>query len=158
MTNQKLAPFAVVVGLAIVLQVALIGLDCNQTPAKVAKKFADAYYYLDVDMERYLCKALKDESDVVDKYLFDKQYQADQRGLSTNYLRHKLIHTHLELLESSEDFAVVNLTGTTRVCIYPAFMLVGKLFQIGQDYEVDETIELIKEDGRWRVCDSSFDL
>jgi len=158
MTKQTLAPFALVVGIAIILQLVLIGVDCNQTPGKVAKNFAKAYYYLDADMQKYLCKVLAKESDTVSDYLYQKQLEASQRGLATNYLRHKLVHAHLEIVESSADTTKIHLTGTTRVCINPAFMLVGKLFQLGQDHPVDETLKLIKEDGRWRVCDSSLDL
>ena len=158
MTKQTLTPFALVVGIAIILQLVLIRVDCSQPPGKVAKNFAKAYYYLDADMQKYLCKALTEESDTVSDYLYQKQFEASQRGLSTNYLRHKLIHAHLEIVESSADTTKINLTGTTRVCINPVFMLVGKLFKLGQDYPVDETLKLIKEDGRWRVCDSSLDL
>ncbi len=158
MTNQKLAPFGLVFGLAIILQLVLVGLDCNQTPAKVARNFADDYYYLDTDMKKYVCSALEEESDAVGNYLYQKRLEAYQRGLSTNYLRHKLIHAHLETIESGDTTAKIHLTGKSRVCINPVFMLVGKLFQIGRDYPVDETIELVKEDGRWRVCGGSFDL
>ena len=158
MTKQNLTPFVLVVGIAIILQLVLIGLECNQTPGKVAKSFAQAYYYLDADMQKYLCKALTEERDTVSDYLYQKQFEASQRGLSTNYLRHKLVHAHLEIVESSADTAKIHLTGATRVCINPLFMLVGKFFQLGQDYPVDETLKLIKEEGRWRVCDSSLDL
>lgn len=158
MTNQNLAPFGLVVGLAIILQLALAGLDCSQTPAKVARNFADAYYYLDADMKTYVCGALQKESDAVGDYLYQKQREASQRGLSTNYLRHKLVHIHMEMVKLGDTTAEIHLTGKSRVCINPAFMLVGKYFQLGRDYPVDETIELVKEDGRWRVCGGSFDL
>jgi hypothetical protein len=62
------------------------------------------------------------------------------------------------VVESGDATAKIHLTGKSRVCINPAFMLVGKLFQIGRDHIVDETIELVKEDGRWRVCGGSFEL
>lgn len=158
MTNQKLAPFGLVIGLAVILQLTLVVLDCNQTPSKVARSFADAYYYLDADMKKYVCGALQEESDAVGNYLYQKQIEASQRGLSTNYLRHKLVHAHLETIESGDTTARIHLTGKSRVCINRAFMLVGKYFQLARDYSVDETIELVKEDGRWRVCGGSFDL
>lgn len=158
MTKQNLGPIMVGIGLAIILQVALIGLDCSQTPAKVAKHFAAAYYYLDADIEQYLCTSLKEEGDVVGDYLFDKQYEASQRGFSTKYLRHKLIHAHVEVAETGDDATTVHLTGITRVCINPVFMFVGKLFRIGRDHHVEETIKLVKEDNRWRVCDTSLNL
>jgi hypothetical protein len=158
MTKQNFGPIAIGVGLAIILQVVLIGLDCNQTPAIVAKHFAAAYYYLDEDMGQYLCKSLKEEGAAVDNFLFDKQYEASQRGFSIKYLRHKLTHANVVVTESGGDAATIHLSGTTRVCINPLFMFVGKLFRIGRDYHVEETIKLVKEDDRWRVCDSSLNL
>jgi hypothetical protein len=158
MTKQNLIPLGLVALLTIILQLVLVGLDCRQTPAKVARNFADAYYLLDADMEKHVCSALKEESNGVAGYLYRRQMEASQRGLSFSYLRHKLVHAHLEMVEYGASTAKIHLTGTSRVCINSAFMLVGKFFQIGRDHTVDETFELVKEDGRWRVCGGSFDL
>ncbi len=159
MSNKlNLAPLFIVVGIAVVLQAALIGIDCRQTPITVAKGFADAYYYLDADMQDYLCADLAKDGEVVDNYLVEKSDEASRRGLSTNYLRHKFLKMHADVVESSEERMTVHLTGTTRVCINPAFMLVGKLFGIGHDYPVDATLELVKEDDKWRVCGEPFGL
>jgi hypothetical protein len=156
--RTNLAPFAIVIGIAIVLQLALIGAECRQTPATVAKAYAAAYYYLDADMQDYLCSDLADDGETVDNYLNDKSVEARQRGLATSYLRHKFIHMHLETVQSSDTTAEIHLSGATRVCINPLYMLVGKLFRLGQDYPVSETIELIKENGQWRVCGHALGL
>jgi hypothetical protein len=158
MTKQNLAPFGLAAALAVILQLALVALDCSQTPAKVARNFAEAYYLLDADMEKHVCRALKEEDTGIGNYLYGKQLEASQRGLAFSYLRHKLVSAHLEMVESSDATAKIRLTGQSRVCVNPAFMLVGKLFQIGRDHPVDETIDLVKEEGRWRVCGGSFDL
>ena len=34
--------------------------------------------------------------------------------------------------------------------------VVGRLFSIGETYSVDETLKLVKEDGRWKVCGNPF--
>lgn len=154
----NLAPLAIVVGIAVALQLGLIGLDCQATPASVAKKFASAYYYLDADMQDYLCASLAEKGLAVDSYLQQKKIEASQRGLSTKYLRHKFLHLHASVVSADKDKMKIHLTGTTRVCINPAFMLVGKLFRLAQDYPVDETIELIKENDQWRVCGTPFGL
>ena len=150
-------PFALLIGIAVVFQLALIGADSRQTPLKVAKGFAKSYYYLDADMEAYVCKALVEDERVGD-FLAHRADEAFQRGLSTNYLRHKLTHLHLSVVESDDNAMQVHLTGTSRVCINPAFMVVGKLFQLAKDYPVDETLALVKEDGRWRVCGEAIGL
>ena len=156
--RPNLAPFAVLIVISVVLQLALIGADCRQTPTKVAKSYAAAYYYLDADMQDYLCTDLAADGESVDQYLHQKRIEANQRGLSINYLRHKFMHIHVQTVQATDSSAEIHLTGTTRVCINPLYMLVGKLFQIGQDYHVDETIKLVKEDGQWRVCGRALGL
>ena len=154
----NIAPLFIVIGIAIVLQLALIGIDCQQTPVKVAKAFASDYYYLDADMKDHLCADLASDGELVSTFLYSKEKEASQRGLSTNYLRHKFTKLHVSVVESSEDKMKVHLTGTTRVCINPPFMMVGKLFGIGNDYAVDETLELVKENTQWRVCGTPFEI
>jgi len=159
MSNKiNLAQLVIVLGIAAVLQLALIGADCQQTPIKVAKAFASAYYYLDADMQDYLCAGLTEEGQVVGDYLLRKQDEASQRGLSTNYLRHKFLEMDVSVIASDKNAMKVHLSGSTRVCINPAFMLVGKLFHLGKDYPVDETLELVKENGQWRVCGQPLGL
>ena len=153
-----LAPLFIVVGITVVLQLALIGIDCRQTPVDVAKAFAGDYYYLDAGMQDHLCADLAEDGELVENYLYQKEKEASQRGFSTSYLRHKFMKMHVSVIESGEDTMKVHLTGTTRVCINPAFMLVGKLFGIGKDHPVDETLELIKENNQWRVCGTPFGL
>ncbi|MGD9369575.1 MAG: hypothetical protein PVH87_27945 [Desulfobacteraceae bacterium] len=159
MSNKlSVAPLVIAVGIAIVVQLALIGLDCQQTPIKVAKNFTRAYFYLDADMRDYLCADLAEKGQVVNDYLIQKETEASQRGLDTKYLRHKFLHLHASIVTTQKDSMKVHLSGTTRVCINPAFMLVGKLFSIGRDYPVDATIELVKENDQWRVCGTPFGL
>jgi hypothetical protein len=154
----SIAPFLIAIGIAAVLQLALIGIDCQQTPAEVAKAFAGDYYYLDDNMQNHLCADLAEDGELVDSYLFSKEKEAAQRGLGTNYLRRKFTKLHVRVVESGEEKMTVHLTGTTRVCINPAFMLVGKFFGLGDDYAVDETLELVKEENQWRVCGAPFGM
>lgn len=156
--RTNLAPFAVVIGIAIVLQLALIGAECRQTPAKVAKAYTSAYYYLDADMQDYLCSDLSANGEAVDNYLHQKSTEASQRGLAITYLRHKFMQMHLETVHATDTTAEIHISGTTRVCINPLYMLVGKLFQLGQDHPVSGTVELVKENGQWRVCGSALGL
>ena len=154
----NLAPFAIVIGITVVLQLALIGADIQQTPVKVAKRFAGNYYAIDADMQDYLCSDLAQDGELVSDYLYAKQQEASQRGLPVSYLRHQMTKVHATLMDETDERVKVHLTGTTRVCINPAFMIIGKLFQIGTDYPMDETIELVKDNGKWRVCGNPFGL
>lgn len=154
----NIAPFAVVVAIAVILQLILIGADGRQTPAKIAKNFAEAYYALDAEMQDYMCGEPAEKSAVVENFLSRKENEAAQRGLSTNYLRHEFTHLHITVTPSGDKTMEVHLTGTTRVCINPVFMRVGKLFRIGKNYPVNETFELEKENDQWRVCGNPFGL
>lgn len=147
----RFAPFVVLVVLFLALQPALVALDCRQTPASVAKQFVEDYYYLDPDMDKWLCTQVV-ETGWVDDYLHGKASEAAQRGFATKYLRRMFTEMHVETVVGAEDSAVVLVRGNLRTAIYPAFMVVGKMFRIGRDYEVDTTINLVRENGRWRVC------
>ena len=153
-----IAPLFLIIGIAVVLQLALIAVDCRQTPVKVAKAFAGDYVYLDADMQNHLCADLAEDGEMVNNFLYSKEKEAGHRGLETKYLRKKFTIRHARVVEPGEDKMAIHLTGTTRVCINPAFMLVGKLFGIGKDYPVDETLELVKENNQWRVCGTPFGM
>lgn len=153
---NRIAPVIVLFAVFIVLQPLLIALDCQQTPASVAKQFIKNYYYLDADMQKTLCADECDAGQWVNQYLQSKTDEAAQRGFSVNYLRRMFTHMHLESEIHDDDVAVVHVEGTTRTAINPLFMAIGRLFNIGQDYPVDTKVILVKEDGRWRVCQQAF--
>ncbi len=152
-----LAPFAIVIGVAVVLQLALIGADSRQTPAKIARQFAEAYYYINPEMQDYLCHDLADKG-VVDNFLYKTKQDASQRGFSTDYLRQKFTKMHLIATQTGDTTMTVHLMGTTRTCIHAPFMVVGKIIGIGRDYHVDAHIDLVKENGHWRVCGNPFGI
>lgn len=154
---NRYTPFVVLLILVVVLQGALIGLDCVQTPARVAKQFAKDYEYLDTDMQNYLCQELA-QSDAVADYLYAKQQEAAQRGLSTNYLRRMFTEIEVEPVSQDATSAKLRIDGITRVAINPAFMVIGKLFFIGENYPVETTLDLVKEGDGWKVCGTPFGL
>ena len=151
------APFAVVFGIAVILQLALIGIDCQQTPDTVVRNFAEDYYSLDPDMQDYLCTSLV-EKGVVDQFLYQKKQQESQRGFSDEYLRKAFTELHTNVEKPGATEMTIHLHGTTRVCINRPFMIVGKLFGIGKSYPVDEHIHVVKENGQWRVCGNPFGI
>lgn len=151
---NRFAPFVVLAAIFIVLQPALVALDCRQSPASVAKRFIKDYYYLDPAMEKWLCAQVAD-AQWVDAYLQSKSDAAARRGFSINYLRRMFTRLHVETIAAKADSASVHVQGTIREGIYPAFMVIGKMFGLGQSYTVDSTVHLVKENGRWRVCNQS---
>ncbi|MCP4749046.1 MAG: hypothetical protein GY874_23370 [Desulfobacteraceae bacterium] len=156
--QNQLIPFVFLLFIAALIQVAMIAADCYQSPARVAKEFTKAYFYLDEDMQNYLCKSLAADGEAADNYLYQKQYDSGQRGLSSNYVRHLFTKMHLEIVDQSEKLTKVHVKGTTRVAINPVYMVIGKLFFIGKDHHVDTILELVKEEGGWKVCNNPFGL
>jgi hypothetical protein len=156
--QNRFAPFVIVLVLFVVIQLGLIAADMRQGPVQVAKQFTKDYFYLQPSMQKFLCQSLAEGGEVVDEFLYHKEMEARQRGFSLKYLQHMFTSIHLKTVEQDEKSALVHVTGTTRVAINPAFMLVGKLFRIGRDYPVDATLELVKQDDGWRVCGAPFDL
>ena len=157
---SKYGPLLVVICIGIVVQVLLISLDCINKPYKTAVAFTEAYLKLDPSMANYLCEDSKtvDDIDTVAQYVYDMTKQAGDRGFDTSYLKGKLYYvmTHTTYLGDSE--ATVSISAKRRTAINPVFALVAKLFHIGETYPFDETLEIVKEDGRWKVCGSPLSL
>jgi len=156
MTVNRIAPFVVLFAIFAVLQPALIALDCVQGPATAAKAFAKDYYYLDADMQKWLSNADGDAKAMVDDFLYKKEQEAAMRGFAPNRLRRMFTQIHVATEEVEHNTATVHVKGNTRVAIYPPFMVIGKLFNIGNDYPVDVTMHLVKENGKWRVSQKTF--
>ena len=142
----------------VLIQGVLIAADQQQTPLRVAKQFTKDYYYLNPEMQVLLCSELAQEGELIADWTYRRQHEAQQRGLPQHYMRQLFTQLHLEVIEQDQDSAQVHVTGVTRRAINPAFMLVGKLFRIGRDYEVDAILELVREEKGWRVCGAPFDL
>ena len=157
---SKYGPLLVVICIGIVVQVLLIPLECINKPYKTAVAFTEAYLKIDPSMANYLCEDSKtvDDIDTVAQYVYDMTKQAGDRGFDTNYLKGKLYYvmTHTTYLGDSE--ATVSISAKRRTAINPVFALVAKLFHIGETYPFDETLEIVKEDGRWKVCGSPLSL
>ena len=158
--GQKFFTIIAVLCLGLVVQVALIFADSKDTPARTAVGFATAYYNLNPSMADYLCSELaaQDDVDLVEAYINQVADQARQSGFEFNYMRMRLFSVHTEVLSQSESEAAVRITAVARRNINPVFTLVAKLFYIGESHPVDQTLNLIKEDGRWKVCGNAFSL
>ena len=73
-------------------------------------------------------------------------------------MRTPLSDIHNELQVHDESNAEVRITGERFRSINPVFALIGRLFFLIEKHEVDETLSLVKEDGRWKVCGNPFSL
>ena len=149
-----------VVLLAVCLQVVYVFADCKQTATGTAIDFSKAYFLLDSDMAKYLCSELtgdEDESAVAD-YLQSMTDEARARGFGNGMVRQTIYHVETETLSQDAEAATIHLKGLRRTCIHPVFAYVAKLFRLGQAHEFEATLQLIKEDGKWKVCGNPFSL
>ena len=88
-------------------------------------------------------------------FLKQAEEKALAKGHDTNYMRSKLYHLHTKTTHTEEG-AEVHVTATRRKNINPVFAVIGKLFSLGDSYPVDRSFDLVKEDGKWKVCGEPF--
>jgi hypothetical protein len=69
-----------------------------------------------------------------------------------------LYHVKTDTVQKNDTEAEVHLTAFRRTAINSVFLFTAKLFDLGSPYPVEETIRMMKEDGRWKVCSPVFDL
>jgi hypothetical protein len=152
--------WVIVVILSVCLQVAFVFADCKQTATGTAIDFSKAYFLLDDDMERYICSELAGDEDepAVAAYLQTMTDEAKARGFGIGMVRQTITHVETETLAQDAESATIHLKGRHRTCIHPVFAYVAALFHLGQTHEFEETLELIKEDGKWKVCGTPYDL
>jgi hypothetical protein len=161
LTGKNVMIFGFVVVVFVILQGILISVGKVDNPAEAAVDFTKAYYMLDgAAMSKLLCNELAEdeEADVVGNYLNSVAVQARSMGFTQNYMRNQLGHIATEIQMSDEKNAKVRITGERLRCINPVFALIGRLFFLIESHEVDETLTLVKEEGRWKVCGKPFSL
>jgi hypothetical protein len=73
-------------------------------------------------------------------------------------MKNELYHIETEIISQNDTDAQIRITGQRRVAINPVYPIVTKVFNIGGTYNVDETINVKKEDGKWKVCGDLFAL
>jgi hypothetical protein len=158
--TQKSTFLALAVLLAMFLQVVLVFADQADSPGKVAARFAKAYYRLDPSMKSLLCSEVKadEETDIVDELLYTAAEEARARGFDPSYMRSKLLHVETHTTYTDEDTAVVRVTGARKRLIHPAFTWVARIFFLGETYTLDKTFQVVREDGRWKVCETELSL
>lgn len=149
-----------VIVIFVILQTILIlsGGKVN-SPAQVAVEFTKAYFMLDgTSMTENLCSDMSEdeEADIVGGYLFHTAEQARAMGFSPGYMKNQLAGVHTETDVMDETNAKVRIKGERLRSINPVFALVGRLFFLIETHKFDETLTLVKEDGKWRVCDRPF--
>ena len=156
--GTKFLAFASVVIIALILQVALIIADNNESPAQTAICFTKAYFKLDKSMGQYLCNELVEdaEADVVDDYLHQVTEEAKAMGFKQNYMKTALVHVETQTEMQDENTAIVRIKAERRRYLNPIFGAIANIFFLTETYEVDKTYTVVNEDGQWKVCGTPF--
>lgn len=158
--NNNYSLWAIVVLLAVFLQVAFVLADTRVTARDAAISFSTKYFLADACMADYVCSELAagEDGDPVGEYIQSVADQASQRGLPVGYLKKMLFHIKTETIEKTDEKASYKIVAKSRVHINPLYYYVGKLFHLGETHDVEGVVDLIKENGKWKVCGSPFSL
>ncbi len=159
-SNTKIPIIAAVIIVAFILQIVLIMVDHHESPGKAAVAFSKAYFKLNKDMERRLCREITDdsESDVVNDYLYRVADQAKLEGFDVSWMKMALSHIETETQMVDENVAEVRIKCHRRRAVNPVYALVANIFSLGETHKVEETLTLVKEDDLWKVCGEPFQL
>jgi len=158
--DNRLASLILIVIFGAMVQVVLAAGDGKDAPYAASKAFAKKYFYLDASMADHLCNAgvTDDDVDMVDNYIHSQRMAAESRGYDITRFRKSFSHIKTTTTDMDGDSATVHISGTTRTIINPLFGYVGKMFFITSPEHVEATFEVVKEDGKWKVCGEPFAL
>jgi hypothetical protein len=159
--NNMSTPIVLVILAGILIQV-ILGLgDSRPMPHRTAIAFSKAYFQLDPNMSSFLCTELlgDEENDLVAALRNRRFDEARERGFPASTMKAALSHVESRTeLSPDGGKAAVHITAERRTAINPVFAWVAKLFFLGTSQPVEETIELVREDGAWKVCGNPFGL
>jgi len=149
------AAWILVVILAVCFQVVFVFAESRPSATTTAIDFTKAYFMLDADMGKYMSSDLignDEETSPVATYIQAMTDDANTRGFEIGMLRQTIEHVETETLARDADSATIRLDGIRRTCIHPVFAYVARLFHLGQTHPFEETLQLVKKDGQWKVC------
>ena len=159
-SGGKFLTFTSIIILAVILQGVLVIAEQRETPDKAAVEFARAYFWLDSSMADRLCKELgpSEAANVVEGYLQRVDQEARSLGYGFDYMKQELYQVETRVSLKEADKAQVRLTATRKRAINPVFGAVAEVFALTQAHRVEATIDLVREDDRWKVCGHPFAL
>ena len=113
---------------------------------------------LDKSMSDFLCEdlALDEDVDPVEQYIDHVAAEAESRGFGMNYMRSALFNIKTDVLSLNENNAQIRIKAQKRKSINPLYAIVARVFKLGSTYEIDATVDVVKQDGKWKVCGRVF--
>ena len=152
MWRKDLILLAAVVLTGAVLQLFLIAVDGRDTPGRAAVAFTKACYLLDESTLNQLCTVKQpDDEDLFADYLNGVDKKAAELGFNRDYMRMQLTNIRTDTIRRGDTTARVTVSASMKRCIHPVFTIVARLFRIGKTYQLEQTVNLVKEDGIWKL-------
>ena len=135
------------------LQVMFVYAQNSDSPNKAATEFTKAYFGLDSSMADRLCQEslIVDGVNVVNKYIDCVTTKAKTEGFRPFFVKNYLYHVQTNTISKDENKAKIKLTCEIK---HP----LRAFFTKESSKEINETIDLVKEDGKWKVCGDAFSL
>jgi len=142
-----------IIVIAFFVQVLFVYADTKDTPNKAATEFTKAYFGLDNSMADRLCQEslIVEGVNVVDKYIDSVTTKAKAEGFGPFFTKNFVYHVHTKTVCKDNNKATIELSCEIK---HP----LRSFFTKESSREIDETIDLIKEDGKWKVCGDVFSL
>ena len=158
LNDDKFSSIALVVLMGVFLQLILFTAEKRDTPHKAVVEFARSYYQLDPAMAVRTCEQRRhvDDVDMVNQYILTAREDAKERGFDLKYMRTKLYHIETKTKIKDDSSAEVHLTALGRSGINPVFAYIAKLFCFSKPRKIEQTFDVVKEDGKWKVCGKIF--
>lgn len=157
---SRVTGIIIVLIIGLFIQILFAFADTRDTPSTAVVEFSKAYFMLDKSMAERICneRQASDEIDVIDQHIYLAEKQASERGFDINLVKYKLDNIETEIITKNDNRTQVRITGKRRVSINPVYSIVAKIFDLAATHEIDEVINVIKEDGKWKVCGNLFAL
>lgn len=149
-----------VIMVAILLQVIFVFAEkMKENPNIAVTEFAKAYFMLDrTGMSERLCdeREIVEGVDVIDKHIYLVGRDARMRGFDPDFMRFKLYNIKTHTISRDDTTAEIRITGSKRRFIQPFFIPIAKLFHLGEVHKIDETIDVVLVDNKWKVRGKLF--
>lgn len=155
---RNLIPLVLVVLLGVAVQVVLVAAQTKDAPAEAAVEFTEAFYKMSPSVTDRMCGDLREDEGNVDDLFYKAVAEARARGFSASYPKMQLFNVHTVVLAQDATSAQVELSCTMKRAIHPAFAYFLKMWNMGETYHLDDVLDLVKEDGHWKVCSYDFAL
>jgi len=127
----------------------------NDSPEKVVKNFAKAYFMLDNSMAQYLAK---DAVNKIDPYLEKKATEARNRGYKISFLQKFPTRMNIKIINMNDSSATVEFDAITIRNINPVFRIIGSALDLLEQYKVHDIITLVKENQEWKISPGAFEM